>query len=410
MNSNPRGVQTPPRPQPSRPTPAQSSSRAKSSPFASVSKGFWITLAVTVILLASMLVAMTVLLCMAEEPRDSTREPAGTQTQSDKNNNNQPNTPPVSTPSTKTGISLPSATKSGTYVYNAATATDISGDTGIESAAAALIDVTNGKAVATKNGSTRIYPASMTKVMTLLVACENAKDPMALLTVTDAMIEKYKLYDNPSTAHTWQAGYQVTVEDALYMVIYKSDTYACWLLAEHVAGSEEAFVQMMNERAAALGCIDTNFKNCTGLFNENHYTTCFDMAAIMAAAMNNTAATKVLTSSQQYTADIYIEGTKNPNLAVPMWSGWYTGRLEAYRWGSAAAKYAGNGSDIELIGGKTGYETIPTNCFVTAGRNDVTGTLFVCVQVGRISSDTPTVSSKVSTDDTREIYQRYATY
>ncbi len=411
MNSNPRGVQTPPRPQPSRqaPAPRPRLSQPSRHPLASVSTGFWIVFVVTIILLASMLVAMTVVLCVADEPRVPANEPSGGgQTQTDKPDDNTPATP---IRSTKTGISLPSATKGGTYVYSTSTATDI---TGIQSSAAALIDVTNGKAVATKNGNTKIYPASMTKVMTVLLACENAKDPTALLTVSEDMIQKYKLYDNPSTAHTWQAGYQVTVEDALYMAIYKSDTYACWLLAEHVAGSEEAFVQMMNSRAAALGCTDTSFKNCTGLFDENHYTTCFDMAAIMAAAMNNEAAAKVLTSTQQYVADIYINGVKNSSLAVPMWSGWYTGRLEAYPYiapnGKKAVKYAGAGSDIELMAGKTGYETIPTNCFVTAGRNDTTGTLFVCVQVGRISDDTAKITSKVSTDDTREIYQRYATY
>ena len=411
MNSNPRGVQTPPRPQPTRQAPVRQPARQPQHPLASVSKGFWVLLAVTVILLASMLVAMTILLCMADEPRTPASEPSGGgQTQSDNNSNNSSNTTPApSKPSTKTGISLPSATKAGTYVYDTSAATEISG---IQSNAAVLINVTGGKAVASKNGNARIYPASMTKVMTVLLACEKATDPTALLTVTDEMIEKYKRFDNPSTAHTWQAGYQVTVEDALYMAIYKSDTYACWLLAEHVAGSEEAFAQMMNARAAALGCTDTNFKNCTGLFDENHYTTCVDMAAIMAAAMNNAAATKVLSSTDQYTADIYINGTKNSSLAVPMWSGWYTGRLEAYPYvapsGKKAIKYAGAGSDVELIGGKTGYETIPTNCFVTAGRDDQTQELYVCVQVGRISSDTATVNSKTSTDDTRKIYQDYA--
>ena len=408
MNSNPRGVQTPPRPQPPRNVPNTGASHPSEHPFASVSKGFWITLVVTMILLASMLVTMTVVLCMADEPRVPANEPSGGgQTQNDKKQDNTPITP---TRTVKTGISLPSATKAGTYAYATASATDISGDSGLVSAAAALVDVTNGKAVATKNGSTKIYPASMTKVMTLLVACENATDPTALLTVTDEMVAKYASTDGASVAMNWQVGYQVTVEDALYMVIYESDTYACWLLAEHIAGSEAAFVQKMNQRASSLGLTGTHFENSTGLFHSNHYTTCFDMAAIMAAAMNNEAAVKVLTAKQQYTVDIYIGGTKNSSLGVPMWSGWYTGRLEQYRYGAAAPKYAGNGSDIELIAGKTGYETIPMNCFVTAGKNVETGTLFVCVQVGRIEDSDASVNAKTSTDDTREIYQRYATY
>lgn len=317
-----------------------------------------------------------------------------------------------SAPSTKTGISLPSVTKAGTYAVSAASATDISSDTKITSGAIALIDVTNGRAVASKNGSEKIYPASMTKVMTVLLACEKATDPLALLTVSDAMIQKYKTLDKPSTAHTWQAGYQVTVEDALYMAIYKSDTYACWLLAEHVAGSEEAFVRMMNERATSLGCTNTNFKNCTGLFEQDHYTTAFDMAAIMAAAMNNPAATKVMTSYEQYVADIYIDGSKQSSLAVPMWSGWYTGRVEQYPYvsssGKKAVKYVGNGSDVEFIAGKTGYEDIPMNCFVTAGRDDQTGVVYVCVQVGRLSQSGAAVSSSTSTADTRRVYYTYA--
>lgn len=407
MNSNSRGTQTPPRPQ-ARPGTAtrRPSAPAKAHPLASVSTGFWLTLAVTVVLLASMLVAMVIMLCIAEEPKTPTNP---------LDDESKQTTPveettkaPTPTKSSKTGISLPSATKAGTYVYDTSTAADMSDYAKLDSQAAALIDLTNSKAVATKNGDVKIYPASMTKVMTVLLACEKATDPTELLTVTEEMIEKYKTLDNPSTAHTWQAGYQVTVEDALYMAIYKSDTYACWLLAEHVAGSEDAFVQMMNQRAAELGCTGTNFKNCTGLFETDHYTTCFDMAAIMAAAMNNAAATKVLTAKDLYTADIYVNGAKNS--AVPMWSGWYTGRLEAYPYNGAAPKYVGNNKDIELIAGKTGYETIPTNCFVTAGRNDVTGTLFVCVQVGRISADASSINSKASTDDTREIYQEYANY
>ena len=410
MNSNPRGVQTPPRPPAPNKAPQKRQASPTPHPLASVSAGFWVTLVVTVILLASMLVAMTVMLCIANEPNVPANEPSsGGQTNTDDNKNNN-GTLPSPTRVVKTGISLPSATKAGTYAYPTATATDISGDSGLVSSAAALVDVTSGRAVATKNGSTKIYPASMTKVMTLLVACENATDPTALLTVTDEMVAKYASTEGASVAMTWQAGYQVTVEDALYMVIYESDTYACWLLADHIAGSEAAFVQKMNQRASSLGLTGTHFENSTGLFHNNHYTTCFDMAAIMAVAMNNEAATKVLTAKQQYMADIYIGGVKNSSLGVPMWSGWYTGRLEQYPYGAAAPKYAGNGSDIELIAGKTGYETIPMNCFVTAGKNTETGTLFVCVQVGRIQNTDVGVNAKTSTDDTREIYQRYATY
>ena len=369
-----------------------------------------ITTAVTALLLVISLMILSVALIVGptdppENDRDHDRDNEQMQT-NDKPNNSTNDKPNGSGIVTKTDIQLPCATK-GVSSYSFDNVKTISSADGIESQAAALIDVTNGKAVAGKNGSEKIYPASMTKVMTLLVACEKATDPTALLTITEAMAQKYRSCSTsggkgPSVATSWTVGDQITVEDALHLVIYESDTYACWLLAEHIASSESAFVAMMNDRAKKLGISDTtHFENCTGLYHDDHYTTCFDMATIMAAAMKNEAAKKVLTSSAQYTVDVYANGAKSESFS--MWSGWYTGRLEKYRYGKAAARYAGNGSDICLIAGKTGYETIPKYCFVTAGENDVTGTLFVCVQVGA-------ESPKASTDDSREIYQKFAKY
>ncbi len=308
---------------------------------------------------------------------------------------------PSAAANTKTGITLPSVTGSGAYSYSLSDAVDMSSDSMIQSSAAALIDVTNGRGVATKNGTQRVYPASMTKVMTLLIACENAKNPTALLTVTEEMVERYQRADGASLAtDKWKAGVQVTVEDALYMVIYSSDTYACWLLADYVAGSEAAFVGMMNQRVGDLGLSETtHFENSTGLYHDNHYTTCLDMATIMAVAMNNPVAKKILTANSLYTVDFYENGEKSAN--VSLYSGWYTARLEKYPYGKAAPYYAGNGSDVRLVAGKTGYEDKAGYCFVTAGINEKTGTLYVCVQ-------TNGASVKESTDDSREIYQAYA--
>ena len=310
----------------------------------------------------------------------------------------------------KTGIVLPCATKEGTYlgVSNERTQ-DISGDTAIKSGAAVLVDITDNVTVAGKNADTRIYPASMTKVMTLLVACENAKNPNELLTVSKAMAEEYKkpINQGASIATAWNEGDQITVEDALYLVIYESDTIACWLLADYVAGSEAKFVEMMNAKAVNdLKLTGTKFANCTGLYNTEHYTTCRDMAAIMAAAMNNDSAAKVLNRTEMYTVDVYTNGEKTGG--VDMYSGWYTGRLEKYKLQGTAPYYAGNGSDIMIVGGKTGYEDIPAYCYVTAGQDDTTGRKYVCVQVGRVSNDQAYVGEKQSTDDTRTIYQKYA--
>ena len=325
----------------------------------------------------------------------------------------RPNKQPASSlskPGLKTEIMLPSVTAEGTYLAQTSDKTlDVSADKDIDSAAIVLTDITSGVVVAGKSADERVYPASMTKVMTLLVACENAKDANARLTVTEAMINKYKEPSNKggSVAFEWKAGYTVTVEDVLHLIIYQSDTFACWLIADYVAGGEAQFVELMNAKAAALGLTSTHFTNCTGLYNIEHYTTCREMAAIMAAAMNNPAATAVLGRNTQYFVDIYQEG-QTESTQMGMWCDWYTSRLEKNKYANTAPHYAGKGSDIMIVGGKTGYEDIPTSCFVTAGVDDITGRRYVCVQVGRINKDQTKVDTKTSTFDTREMYWKYA--
>ncbi len=314
----------------------------------------------------------------------------------------------VSEAGKKTGIKLPCATEDKTFLAPTGGFTDISSDTDIKSAAIVLVDITDNRTVAGRNTDIKVYPASMTKVMTLLVACENAADSNQLVTVTKEMTEKYKNSQNKgaSVAFTWEEGFQVTVEDLLHLVIYQSDTYACWLLAECVAGGEEQFVELMNKRAGELGLSSTHFTNCTGLYNAEHYTTVREMAAIMAAAMNNKAAESVLTKTELYTVDIYKNGEKADEKG--MWSAWFIDRCSEYGYQSTNPQYAGKGSDIWILGGKTGYEDVPTSCFVTAAWDDVTQRKYVCVQVGRINSEQPTIDTKTSTYDTKVMYQKYA--
>lgn len=323
----------------------------------------------------------------------------------------------------KTGIMLPCITKEGTYlsVSNERTR-DISGDTAIKSEAAVLVDITDNVTVVGKNADIRIYPASMTKVMTLLVACENVKNPNELLTLTSEMMDKYNKVkgtdtQGPSLELVWQEGYQVTVEDAMYMVIYGSDTYACWLLADYISGSEEKFVKLMNSKAEKLGFTGTNYTNCTGLFDVNHYTTCREMAAVMAAAMNNETAKTILTSISEYYIDVYIDGEKDEDASAAMWSNWYAGRVQRYPYESSNGKkayiYTGNGSNVKFIGGKTGYETVPKSSFVTVGEDDTTKRMYVCVQVSRLDDTTRKElkiadAIKESTMETRYIYYTYA--
>lgn len=302
----------------------------------------------------------------------------------------------------KSGLMLPSATVAGTYVSTtSADVVDVSADTSIKSGHTILVELTGNSSVAEKGADVKIYPASMTKVMTLLVACENARDPNARITVTQEMVQ-YQQEMGASGIMGFSAGESVTVEDALFLVNYNSDTIACLMLAEYVAGGEAEFVELMNKKARDIGLTGTNFVNCTGLYDAEHYTTCREMAAIMACALQNEAARKVLTSYKGYTVDIYSSATATSSRTSTTYAAWYSGRLGDNAW-------AGNGSDVKIIGGKTGYEDIPTYCFVTAGKNTETGTEYVCVTVGRSDKDQPKVTEKQNTNDTKVLYQKYAT-
>jgi len=296
-------------------------------------------------------------------------------------------------------LTFPSKTASGSYLSNNAQDV-VTSDDQLQSAAAIVVDMSAGQALFAQSADVKVYPASMTKVMTLLVACELATDPTELLTITAQMVTDLQESDGASTLGGWQAGDQITVEDALFLVNYKSDTVACWLLANRFGGNESGFVAKMNQRAASMGLAGTNFTNCTGLHNDNHYTTCRDMAAIMHAAMNNPAAKKVITAYQAHTVQIYRDG--KPNRTVPMYASWYSERLGDNAW-------VGNGSDLKFRGGKTGWETIPTACFVTVAQDtENTSNWYICVTVGRITTADPEVSASSCTKDAKYLYRRYA--
>ncbi len=316
----------------------------------------------------------------------------------------------------KTGMYLPSATPTGTY---------LSSGNGVEIASvksmhAALINVDTNTLVAGKGADTVIHPASMTKVMTLLVACENAKDPTALLTVTQEMLDRRTELDGSgelvnnatvvdadgNTQTIDIVGKSVTLEDALHLINYQSDTVACLLVAEHIAGSEAAFVELMNKKAQDIGLTNTKFVNSTGLTEKDrthNTTTCREMAAIMACAMKNKAAGDIITAYEKYDkykADIYENG-KSTNLYIPFYADWYTRgtRLDNNPWAGV----------VKIIGGKTGYEDISESCFITYGINDDTNTAYICVTVGKsIDSEKVGVNNAQSTADTRAIYKNYA--
>ncbi|MBE6546694.1 MAG: D-alanyl-D-alanine carboxypeptidase [Ruminococcaceae bacterium] len=370
---------------------------------AKYSTAFFSVLIGTVALLVISIVVLCVVLAVGGFEKKPASEPSqndgGAQQVVQQQQQTQPNTNEPKAPTAKF-LTLPSATAAGNYASSsAAGAQTMATDTTIQSAAAILVDMSGKTSIGEKNADTRVYPASMTKVMTLLLACEKADSATDMLTVTDQMLTDLTATGGASTLGGWMAGDTITVEDALFLVNYKSDTIACWLLANYISGSESAFAAEMTARAKALGCNQTNFVNSTGLHSDDHYTTCRDMATIMQAAMSNTAAKTVLTAFKGYTVSIYRDG--KINRTQEMYCSWFSVRLKDNKW-------AGGGSDMAFIAGKTGNETIPSSCFVTAAENTENGKQYICVTVGRIDDTQTRVSDSASTADAKYIYKTYA--
>lgn len=152
--------------------------------------------------------------------------------------------------------------------------------------------------IAAKNADVRKYPASLTKIVTAMVALNNVDDLKTKTKVSRAAVES--LYGTGAQVAGLKIGTEITVEELLYLTMVYSACDACQVLAECVAGSVNAFVDLMNQYVQSLGCTDTHFTNDTGLHDENHYTTARDMATITLDAMKNEAF-NTISSTQKYT-------------------------------------------------------------------------------------------------------------
>lgn len=221
----------------------------------------------------------------------------------------------------------------------------------ISAEAGILYDVTNGRVLFEKNADEKLAPASTTKLMTALLVLEKAnlddKVTFSKTAVTNLESGAVKI--------GLVEGDQVSVKDSLYALLLKSANEVGNALAEHVAGSNQAFADKMNAKAAALGCTNTHFTNPHGLNDPDHYTTAHDMALIARAAFQNDVV-KTVASTRTYT----LPATKkNPSgLTVTMGHKMLNPSDSRY--------YEG------IIGGKTGYTSKAGNTLVTvAERNGV---------------------------------------
>ncbi len=222
---------------------------------------------------------------------------------------------------------------------------------GIYSQNCIIIDVENWTIVAEKGGDEKIFPASMTKVMTALITAEYFKDLTEILTVPAEIIDP--LYRANATVAGFSPNEKVTVEDVLYGIILPSGADATGTAAITIAGSEEEFAKLMNKKCEELGLKNTHFANASGLHDDDHYTTPHDMAVIMRAALENELVRKVL-GTYEYTTS---KTEAHPD-GITIYSTTFS-RI--------------HGQDeyddkIDMFAGKTGYTGEAGQCLVTAAK------------------------------------------
>jgi D-alanyl-D-alanine carboxypeptidase len=157
---------------------------------------------------------------------------------------------------------------------------------------AIVMEASTGLVLYEKNTATKRYPASITKIMTALLAIENSSLGDVVTFSKNAVFD----VDLDSSRIGIDVGEQLTMQQCLYAILLESANEVSYAVAEHVGGSIPAFTQMMNDRAKSLGCKNTNFTNPHGLHDENHYTSTYDMALITQEAMKNETFRKIFSS------------------------------------------------------------------------------------------------------------------
>lgn len=238
----------------------------------------------------------------------------------------------------------------------------------VVSSHAILVDAAKDTIVATKGAYDRISPASMTKVLTVLVAAEAIGESKLEDTFTMTLEVTDYAYVNDCSAVGFLDGEVVTVRDLFYGTILPSGGDAAVGLATYVAGSHEAFVEMMNEKLESLGLSSSaHFTNCAGIYDKEHYCTVYDMAVIMKAAMQNDLCREVL-SAHTYTTTPTTEHPEGITI-----SNWFLRRIEDKDTGGL------------VVGGKTGFVTQSGNCAVSY-QEYTDGTPYICVTAGSTSS------------------------
>lgn len=247
---------------------------------------------------------------------------------------------------------------------------------------AILLDAQSGQVLAQKRADERTAPASLTKMMTILLAIEAEPDLDQQVTLPEGIFPALQ------TEKASMAGFvpdeTVTVRDLLYGAMLPSGAECCEALARQVSGSEEAFVALMNRKAGELGMKHTHFANCTGLTSPEHYSSAADLAVLLQAALNNETFRTVFTTGQ-YTSSVTAQHPKGLYMASTLLS-----RLDG-----------GEVTGGQILGGKTGYTDAAGLCLASLAV--VNGKEYILVTLGAPGNH---ATEQINIMDAVQVYRR----
>jgi len=227
---------------------------------------------------------------------------------------------------------------------------------------AILLDAQTGQVLAKKRANEEVPPASLTKIMTVLLAVEAEPDLDCPVTLPEDIFPS--LYQENASMAGFEPGETVTVRDLLYGAMLPSGAECCEALARQVSGSREAFVARMNQKAEELGMSRTHFSNPTGLTEPEHYSTAADLARLLQAALQNETFRTIFTTAH-YTSTPTEQHPDGVSFAST-----FLTKLDD-------AELNGQG---QILGGKTGYTAAAGLCLASLAR--VKGKEYILVTLG----------------------------
>jgi len=243
------------------------------------------------------------------------------------------------------------------------------GDEQLTSGATLLINVTDNKIIYSDHIFDKMYPASLTKLLTALVVLKDGELTDSVTVSENAT----NIADIGAKVCGYHEGDVLTLEALLNSLIIFSGNDAAIAIAEHLGGSEEAFADMMNKEASKIGAIDSNFVNAHGLHDDNQYTTAYDIYIVINNLLSyDTFRTIVSTSS--YTAS-YSDGDGNDKQKTLVSTNKYLKGEEEVPEG------------IEVIGGLSGSTNKAGNCLVLLSK-DSNGREYISLIMNAVDSDT----------------------